>query len=260
MSAFLAILLVCVPQAESKLTVTKVRPTLVDLGPTRPDTGYLPGDVVHVTFDVAGFKLDEENRYRYSARLTVEDGAGKVIGTEDYGNGPARLGVIAGGKSRFAFRVAIPTDQAAGNYKAKLVLGDVIGKSTVTIEQSYKVLPAAFGLIRLEAGRGPFGASPTPCSGNVGEVLFLGFQLVGVSKGKEGTGAADLTVEVQDSTGKVLGKPQQNAFSDMSTNEPVQLRFELPLDHAGQYKIVFKAVDKNSSKTTTLTVPVTVID
>lgn len=47
---------------------------LVDLVPTRPDTIYLPGDVVHVTFDVAGFKLDAEGRYRFSAKLQVRTG------------------------------------------------------------------------------------------------------------------------------------------------------------------------------------------
>lgn len=258
MTAMLALLLVCVPQGESKLMVNKVRPTLVDLGPTRPDAAYLPGDVMHVTFDVAGFKLDEEGRYRYSARLTVEDSAGKTIGTEDYGTGPARLGVLAGGKSRFAFRVAIPADQPAGNYKARLVLGDVIGKSSVTVEQSYKVLPAGLGLIRLQAGRGPFGQAETPCNGTVGEVLYVGLQAVGLLKGKDSVGVLDVTVEVQDSQGKTLGKPQVNSFTDINTNEPLQLRFELPLDQAGQFKVIFKAVDKTSSKSTLLTVPVTV--
>ena len=47
---------------------------------------------MHVTFDVAGFTLDAEGLYRYSAKLTVEDGAGKVIGMEDYGNGPSPTG------------------------------------------------------------------------------------------------------------------------------------------------------------------------
>lgn len=260
MSAMLALLLVCVPQGESKLSVTKVRPTLVDLGPTRADASYLPGDIMHVTFDAAGLQLDPEGRYRFSAKLTVEDGGGKVIGTEDYGNSPARLGVIGNGKSRFAFRVAIPNDQAAGSYKAKLVLGDVVGKSSVTVEQAYRVLPPGMGLIRLDTGRGTFGNSPTPCTGNVGEVMSIGFQLVGLSKGKEGTGAVDVTLEVQDSQGKTLGKPQLNPFTDINTNEPLQMRFELPLDQAGQFKVVFKVVDKVSSKSTSLTLPVTVIE
>ncbi len=260
MMAILALLLIQTPAADSKLTVTKVRPTLVDLGPTRPDANYMPGDVMHVTFDVAGFTLDADGLYRYSAKLTVEDGAGKVIGMEDYGNGPARLGALAGGKSRFSFQLPIPADQATGSYKAKLVMTDVIGKGTATLEQAYKVVSPGLGLIRLQSGRGPFGRAPTPCSGNVGEVLSFGFQLVGVSKGKDNKGVVDLTVEIQDSQGKTLGKPQVSAFTDINTNEPMPLQFEVPLDQAGQYKVIFKATDKTSNRTTTLTVPITVIE
>lgn len=260
MMALLALVLL-VPQAgTSKLTASKVRPTLVDLGPTRPDASFLPGDMLHVTFDVAGFKLDEEGRYRYSAKLTVEDSAGKPIGSEDYGTSPARLGVLGNGKSRFAFHLPIPLDQPAGNYKAKLVMTDALGNGTVTVEQAYQVLPAGFGFIRLETGRGPYGSSPTPCSGTVGEALTFGFYLVGISKGKENTGAVDLIVEVHDSQGKTLGKPQSNPFTDINTNEPLKLRFELPLDQAGQYKVIFKATDKTSSRSSTLTVPVTVTE
>src|SRR5262245_2398775 len=109
-----------------KLTVKNVRPTLCPLGPTRADANYLPGDVVHVTFDVGGFKLDDEGRYRLGARLVVEDPAGKAILTEDYGFTPARVGALAGGRSRFAFRYIIPPELPAATYKAKLQLTDPI--------------------------------------------------------------------------------------------------------------------------------------
>lgn len=260
MMPLVCLLLVSLPQTDGKLTVSKVRPTLVDLGPVRSDASYLPGDIMHVTFDVAGFKLDEEGRYRFSAKLMVEDSAGKLIASEDYGSSPARLGVLAGGSSRFAFRLLIPTDQAAGNYKAKLVLGDVTGKSSVTVEQPYKVLPAGFGLVKLQTGRGPLGQSETPCTGCVGEVLYLGLQAVGLAKGKEGLGSMEITLEVQDSQGKLLGKPQTSAFTDLSTNEPLALRFELPLDKAGKYQLQFKAVDKVTGRSASLLVPITVTE
>lgn len=253
------LVLAALPQGSATLSISKVRPTLVDLGPTRNDTNYMQGDVMHVTFDVAGMALDEEGRYRYAAKLTLEDSAGKAIANEDYGTSPARLGVLAGGKSRFAFRVPILIDQPPGTYKAKLVFEDVVGKKTVNLEQAYRVLPAGFGLIRLYTGRGPLGQTETPASGVVGEVLFLGMQAVGLSKGKDNLGTLEVTVEMRDATGKVLGKPQTSTFPDIIVNEPLQLRFELPLDQAGKYQMVIKAVDKNStSRNTTLTVPVTV--
>lgn len=249
------------PQGNAALTITKVRPTLVDLGPTRSDANYLPGDIVHVTFDVAGMKLDDEGRYRHAAKLTVEDAAGKLVGTEDYGSSPARLGVLGGGKTRFAFRLLIPADQPAGNYKAKLVLDDLVGKKSATLEQPYRVLSPGFGLIRLQTGRGPFGQTETPASGVVGEVLAVGMQAVGLSKGKDNLGSLEITQEVHDASGKLLGKPQVNSFPGISTDEPLQLRFELPLDQAGKYQLILKAVDKNNpARSTTLTLPVTVFE
>lgn len=259
----LSLCLLCltfVPQVDGKLVVSNVRPTLVDLGPTRPDNNYLPGDLVHVTFDVAGFKLDEEGRYRFSAKLQVEDGAGKLMGSEDYGSSPARLGVLGNGKSRFSFRLPIPVDQPAGSYKAKLILTDVNSKATATVEQPYRVTSPGFGLIRLQTGRGPFGQSETPCTGNVGEVLHLGMQAVGLGKLKENLGTLDITLEVKDASGKVLGKSQVNQFTDINVNEPLQLRFELPLDQAGKYQLVFKATDKANAKSATLIVPVQVVE
>jgi hypothetical protein len=249
-------------QSEARLAVSNVRPTLCPLGPARADTNYLPGDVVHVTFNVSGLKLDNDGRYRVEARLVVEDAAGKAVATEEYGKIPARLGVLAGGKTRFAFRHLIPFDAPASTYKAKLQLNDLIGNQSTTVEHAFRVVAPTFGLIRFVSGRGPFGQAETPCLGTVGEVLFLGVHAVGLSKGKDNQGHLEVRVEVQDAQGKVLGKPQTSEFNAVNTNEPLFLKFELPLDQAGKYQVVLKAIDKAStpSRSATLTVPVTVVE
>jgi hypothetical protein len=218
--------------------------------------------VVHVTFNLSGLQLDTEGRYRVSARLVIEDATGKSLATEDYGATPARLGVLAGGKTRFAFRYVIPPDAPTATYKAKLQLTDAVSNQTATVEQPFRVSPPGFGLIRCVVGRGPFGQAETPCVGAVGEVLFVGAAAVGLGKGKEGLGHLEVRVEVQDAQGKVLGKPQLSEFKDVSTSEPFLLKFELPLDQAGKYQVVFRATDKASSpsRTTTLTIPLTVVE
>jgi hypothetical protein len=241
-------------------SVTNIRPTLGALGPARADNTYLPGDIAHVTFDVSGLKLDDQGRYRVAAKLVVEDATGKTVAVEDYGAIPARLGALAGGKTRFAFRFAVPPDLAAGSYKAKLQLLDANSNQSATVQQEFKVTPPGFGLVRFQAGRGPFGQAETPPTGVVGEVLYLGLFAVGLSKGKEGTANIEVQLEVQDAQGKPLGKPQTSSFTEVNANEPLQLRFELPLDQAGKYKVQLKAVDKNSSRFATLTIPVTVTE
>jgi hypothetical protein len=253
MLVYALIALCLMPQGANNLTVSKVRPTIVGLGPTRADANYLPGDVMHVTFDVAGFTLDAEGRYRYSARLDVENSAGKLVSSEDYGTSPARLGLLGNGKSRFAFHLPIAGDTASGSYKAKLTLTDTVSKKTATVEQAYRVLSTGFGLVRLET-------LPGSCVGTVGEVMGIGMVAVNLSKGSNGLGHLELTLEVQDSTGKTIGKPQLNTFKDVSVSEPLLLRFELPLDQAGKYQLVFKGVDKANSKSSIMTVPVTVVE
>jgi len=261
MTALLALLCCCFAQAgDAKPVIGNVHTSVGALGAARGDINYLPGDIVHVTFDVSGLKLDGEERYRVGAKLVVEDTTGKTIATEDYGAIPPRLGILAGGKTRFAFRYLIPNDLAAGSYKAKLLLTDVIGKQEASVEQAFKVSPPGFGLIRFQAGRGPFGQAETPCTGAVGEVLYLRIAAVGLSKGKEGQGSLDVTMEVQDAQGKPIGKPQTTPFPSVNANEPLLLQFELPLDQAGKYKVTLKATDKPSNRSATMTVPVTVVE
>jgi hypothetical protein len=249
-------------QGVNALTVSATRATICPLGPTRPDTNYLPGDIVHVTFNVSGLKLDNDGRYRVAARLVVEDAAGKAVATEDYGTTPARLGALAGGKTRFAFRYLVLPNAPAGAYKAKLQLTDALANQTATIEQSFKVIAPTFGLIRFTAGRGPFGQAETPCTGAVGEVLFMGALAVGLSKGKEGQGNVEVRLEVQDAQGKPLGKPQVTELNTVNTNEPLLLKFELPLDQGGKYQVVWRVIDKAATppRSATLTVPVTVVE
>jgi hypothetical protein len=261
MNVLIALICCCIGQgADGKLAISNVHPTIGALGAARNDNSYLPGDLVHVAFDVSGLKLDGEDRYRVGAKLTVEDATGKVVASEDYGAIPPRLGVLAGGKSRFAFRYLIPGDLAAGSYKARLLFTDVTGKQESTAEQAFKVSPPGFGLIRFQAGRGPFGQAETPCTGSVGEVLYLRVMAVGLSKGKEGQGSLDVAMEVQDAQGKPIGKPQTTAFPGVNANEPLLLQFELPLDQAGKYKVTLKATDKPSNRSATMTIPVTVVD
>lgn len=266
------------PTGDGRLMVSNVRPTLCPFGPPRTDTTYLPTDVVHVTFDVSGLKLDAEGRYRATARLVVEDAAGKAVASEDYGATPPRLGVLAGGSTRFSFHYLIPPDAPAGSYKAKLQLTDLVARQEqaktkdalpaadpnrqVTVEQAFKVTAPSFGLVRFVCGRGAFGQAETPCIGAVGEVLFLGATAVGLGKGKEGNGHVEVRVEVHDAQGRILGKPQTSDFKDLSAGEPLLLKFELPLDRAGKFQVVFRATDKASSPTrsATLTIPVTVVD
>lgn len=261
-----------------RLAVSNIRPTLCPLGPPRADTTYLPTDVVHVTFDVSGLMLDAESRYRVTARLVVEDAAGKAVAAEDYGATPSRFGVLAGGRTRFAFHYVIPPDMPAGNYKAKLELTDLIARQDqmkskmiqptpdparqATVEQAFKVAAPSFGLVRFVAGRGPFGQVETPCVGTVGEVLFLGATAIGLGKGREGLGHVEVRLEVQDATGRTLGKPQTSEFKDVSTAEPLLLKFELPLDQAGRFQVIFHSTDRASSppRTATLKVPVTIVE
>ena len=58
---------------EGKLEIANARATYGHLGPARPKTGILPGDIVYFTFNIKNLKLDDNGRAAYSVAIDVTD-------------------------------------------------------------------------------------------------------------------------------------------------------------------------------------------
>ena len=68
---------------KGKLSVANERLTYGHLGPTRPTTVYLPGDVIHLDFEVRNLKFDVDGRAIYATTLEVAHAGGKIIFRKD---------------------------------------------------------------------------------------------------------------------------------------------------------------------------------
>ena len=76
---FSAMLALAPGQGAGALGVSNIRLTFGELGPSRTDNKYLPGDVPFVSFDIDGLKASPEGKVAYSMGLEVMDRAGKAV-------------------------------------------------------------------------------------------------------------------------------------------------------------------------------------
>src|SRR5205823_12152705 len=110
--------LVCLAGAQvrgQELALTNVRNTYGELGGTRPDSKFLPGDVLFVGFDIDNITVSAEGVCKYSMAMSVVDKAGKPTLKQD----PAeREDYIPLGGNKLPARafVTVGLDMPAGEY------------------------------------------------------------------------------------------------------------------------------------------------
>src|SRR5438876_1172045 len=75
----LAAALAVSPGQAGGLALTNVRFTYPQLGATRPDARFLPGDVVFISFDIEGLAITPDGGVAYSMSMEVLDKIGKVV-------------------------------------------------------------------------------------------------------------------------------------------------------------------------------------
>src|SRR5947209_13288743 len=76
--ATLAVLLALVPASAPALEFKNVRPSYGPLGATRHDTKCLPGDILFISYEISGLKLDDKvKKAVYVTLLEVFDASNK---------------------------------------------------------------------------------------------------------------------------------------------------------------------------------------
>src|SRR5206468_1135134 len=136
------------PAQTGALTLSQPRFTFGPAGLTRPDGNFLPGDVVYLSFDVAGLKFDDEAKANYSVAMEVSNGAGNALFRQKPHASHVRN--LLGGKSvPCSVQVQLPVEQEAGAYTIKVTIEDAATKQSQTVTQKFAVLKAGFGLVQL---------------------------------------------------------------------------------------------------------------
>jgi hypothetical protein len=263
--AFLSTLSV-VPAQEGQLRLTNDRMTYGVMGATRTSDKLLPGDAYFITYDIENLKVDEHGKvsYRMSMEVTNKEGKSQFKGDPV----DQEIWTSLGGSRLPAFaHAAMGTDTPAGEYTLHLKVEDRGTKDkprTAELTKKFEVTAKDFGLVRLNTSYDDRGEMPAPPVGVAGQLLWVNFGAAGFKRDEKNK-QPNIVVEMRvlDENGKpTVEKPIPGEVKD---NVPeswslVPMQFKLNLNRAGKFTVELKATDKLSDKSTTLKLPITVVE
>jgi hypothetical protein len=250
------------PPAAGGLTLTNVRNTYGELGGTRAEGPFLPGDVLFVGFDIEGIAIDAAGRAKYTMAMEVVDKDGKSIFKQD----PAEKSdfvPLGGTKLPARAFVTVGLEQAPGPYTLKVTVTDQATKATKVLDRKFEVKPREFGLVAVYTSVDPQGQFPAPTTGVIGQSVFVQFGVVGFARDTK-TKQPNVVIEMVpvDEQGKPTMQ-QPNVYTQDAGIDPKELgfsvRFLLPMTRTGKFTVKLKATDKVSGKTATFDLPIAVV-
>lgn len=256
--------LMAAPAQGGGLALVNISSTYGILGPTRTTTTLLPGDLLHVRFDIEGITIAKDGKVTYTMQQEVLNKAGKSMFKPEAVNRVDQAPLGGGRLPGHAF-VSAGLDLPAGDYVMKMTVTDnaeAAKKATQSFEHKFTVLKPDFGIIAVQASSDNLGRLPAPTTGVVGGAIYLHFSAVGFEKDKmkkqpelkfemvpvengQPTTATPATWEVKDGV-------EEKDFT-------YSMRYPVPFTRPGKFAIRLTATDKIGKKTATLDVPVTVL-
>jgi hypothetical protein len=262
MFATLAVLAVLplTPGQAGELALTNVRYTYGIHGPTRTDKKFLPNDKLVLSFDIMGGKPEEDGKLRGGIGVQVLDARGKVQFRQlpqDVVIDPPPAGK---GVSAYA-AVNIGADQPPGEYTLKVKVFDRVAGANRELSDTFEVLPADFGCVRVTTTTDAAGIHPAS-SFYTGRSFWINGELVGFARAAGKQPHLAITMQALDAQGKpALPQPLTGEVSDEVPpgTQAVPVQFVLRLQQAGTYTIDLEATDKDAGKHARLTLPVTVL-
>jgi hypothetical protein len=249
-------------QPAGALALSNDRITYGELGVLRADNKYLPGDVFFIAFDVENLKIDAIGKALFRMEMNITDAAGKSIFKQPPVDREEFL--LLGGNTLPAHAfVAILLDQPPGTYNCKVTVTDRSTNQTASLDKKFDVLPKDFGLVQVFTAHDEPARFPAASAGVAGSMLWVHFSVVGFKR-DDAKKEPNVLIEMRltDEAGNpTLAKPTVLNFekaSDMAASlEPFRLL--LPLNRVGKFTLQLTATDKLTSKTSKITLPVTVL-
>ncbi len=265
MRAFAAALLCLVPglAAGQSLALTNVRNTYGELGGTRPDTKFLPGDVLFVAFDIENITVGADGTCKYSMGMDVVDKAGKPTLKQDPQDREDYL-PLGGSKLPARAFVTIGVDMAPGEYTMSVKVTDKNkAGASQTVTRKFEVLKPEFGIVAVYTAADPNGQISAPTTGIVGQAIWVHFGIVGFKRDpKTKQPLVELEITFLDEKGQpTLKKPiTDKRDSGVEEDKPAfASRYLLPFTRAGRFVMRMKATDKVAGKSYTFDLPVAAV-
>jgi hypothetical protein len=247
---------------EGKLSVANERLTYGHLGPTRPTAVYLPGDVIHLDFEVRNLKFDVDGRAIYATTLEVVHADGKIMFRKDLPDTSA-VNNFGGDSLPCAAHLRIPLETAAGAYTLRVILRDRGSGQTVQVERKVEVAPAGFGLVQVGTSADREGNLPWSPIGRVGDAIYFNFSVVGFGReAKTKQPDVQITLRILDEKGKQVNTTKLTGAAKGNVPESfrmVPMQFGLTLNRPGRFTLELTAVDHVSGKQASLSFPLQIV-
>jgi hypothetical protein len=262
MLASLALLALLQPQiaGADALSLANTRITYGVLGPPRTDTNIHPGDSLVLSFDIQGISADDSGRATYSTVVEVTDASGKSLFKQ-----PAKKFqefLALGGATLPAFaQVDLGLDSPAGKYSMAVTVTDNATQKSAVAKQEFTVGKKGFSLIRLNATGDADGLVPLGALA-VGQPFFIHAAVAGfgVEPAAKQPKIAVMLRVLDENNKPLVAKPFTGSIDkDVPANATsLPIRFYLPLNRPGNYRIELTATDAVHSGSAKLTYPITV--
>jgi hypothetical protein len=255
------------PPAAGKLTLTNVRNTHGELGGTRPDNKFLPGDVVFVAFDIEGLTVGPKGDVKYTMAMEVTDKNNKRIFPPP--NEPltpaTRNDYVPLGGNKLPGRafVTCGMDLEAGECTLRLVVTDEASKAQYALVRKFEVLKRDFGIAAVFASQDEAGSIPAATTGVVGAMIFIRYGVVNFTRDPN-TKQPNVVVEITTLDDKGAPTVKEPVIREYKTGVPEdRLGFPdgvaLPFTREGKFTVRIKATDKVANKSYTFDLPVAAV-
>jgi hypothetical protein len=250
------------PAQEGDLAIKNVRSTYGIFGQPRKDNKLLPGDLLVVAFDVENLKVKDDGRVLYAMGIELTR---KGKPKPEFKREPTDLEAFntLGGTSMPLFAMSlIGMDAAPGEYTLRVTFKDRGRKKndTITLDEKFEVVPVKLGFVQVKTTN--VQSDPVPLIGVAGQSVWLHCALVGFDV-KDKKPNVTFEMQVLDSDGKPT---LAQTFKGNITDEPKPITgmmifnpIPLQLNRAGKFKVVIKATDNLTKKSTDQTLDLTVL-
>jgi hypothetical protein len=246
--------LAAVPAQGGQLKITNSHLTIGELGPTRTNAKYLPGDVLFFAYDITGLPIQADGIANYKLEQKVIDKAGKVIFKTDPEErnqfAPLRGNSIPA-RSYLVFGV----DQPAGEYSLEITVEDPKSKSKDTVSTKFEVTKADFGIVNVYTTYDLRGEIPAPNSGIVGQTLVVQYTVASFERDpKTKQPKIEFQYQYLDDKGTPILPEPHKRVQDGGVDEKHLIwseRFPLFLNRPGKFTVQLTAIDKIANKKST---------
>jgi hypothetical protein len=246
-----------------ELAFDNTRFTYGAFGQSRKVDVFLPGDVVYLSFDVQGLKVNDSGQALYSMGMEVaRKGQKQAIQKRAPRDLKEEIKHKKGTLETFVWW-PIPRDGTApGEYTLKITVTDRQTMQTATLSKKFEVAPISFGIVgvHLTTEKG----KPIAPKVTAGQTVALNYALVGFKLDNKNNTNVTISIRTLDGEGKPTKfKPFTGEFKVDEVSARGLMRptpYLLGLNRAGKFKVVLAAKCNVSGKSAKEVLDLTVLD